>query len=180
MNKISSCIYNKNLIPKKMIIGSMVAGSLLCTGITSCSNKVDYFEKGQLEYLEKNKNNDIISDYKTSSGGKKKGLVTNLEFISEKDSPLKKAGKRITVGLLAGVLGGLISALNGAKKTSKHAAIGAAAGALFPGLTLTVIFTAFSSIAGALSGTFLSGGNEKIGKIAAAVLGFLTAAACIL
>lgn len=192
LNKISNITntnptLQKNFSAKRVILMSMLAGSLLAGSLNSCAGHLDKFEKEKIEnvqigdkkflIIKSNQNEEKNAD---SSGG----IISGLKYISEKDSPAKNLGKRLSVGLFGGLLGGLIGVFRKDKtvmnQVSHCAAAGAAAGILFPGVTLTVIITLLSSVAGGAAGTFLSGGNNKVGKISAAVFGILAAAACIL
>ena len=181
INKINYATIYKNIFPKKAIIGTMIAGSLLGGTLTSCNknNNAEGLNKEKIEYVSNQKPATTIKILPAQ----KEASITNLKFISEKDSPLRNIGKRLTIGLLGGMLGGLIGAFRTNKtfltKASQCAAVGAAAGVLFPGLTLTSIVTLLSIITGGAAGTMLSGGNEKVGKVVAALFGILAAAACI-
>ncbi len=176
----------KNFSAKKVILGSMLAGSLLAGGLSSCTEHSDRFEKEKIENIQIGNEKFLIiksnqnKEKNTASSG---GAISGLKYISEKDSPAKNLGKRISVGLIGGLLGGLAGVFRKNKsvmnKVSQCAAAGTTAGILFPGVTLTAVVTLLSVIAGRAAGTFLSGGNDKIGKISAAVFGILTAAACI-
>ena len=180
INKINYATNYKNIFPKKAIIGTMIAGSLLGGTLTSCkNNNAGVLNKEKIEYVSNQQPATTIKIHPAQ----KEASITNLKFISEKDSPLRNIGKRLSTGLLGGLLGGLIGAFRTNKtfltKASQCAAVGAAAGVLFPGLTLTSIVTLLSIITGGAAGTMLSGGNEKVGKVVAAAFGILAAAACI-
>lgn len=181
LNKISH--FSNQISPKKAIIGTMLAGTLIAGGLSSCKNKNDLFEKEKIEYVNSDKKNFSISTLnKKQNVASTGGLISNLEYISEKDSPLKSLGKRLGVGLIGGIIGSFAGVIRKNKsflnKVSQCTVVGAAAGILFPGLTLTTVLTGLTTIAGGIGGTFFSG-NEKIGKICAAICGIITAAACI-
>lgn len=182
MNKIGLSVNNNNFLPKKMLIRTMLVGSLLCGGLASCTNKSDTFETNKIEYVQGNNNQNLVIPGNLElkkRAEQKRDAISGFKFISKNDSPLKNLGKRISAGLLGGVIGALIGTFKGGKP-AKGGAIGAAAGVLFPGITLTAIITGIASYTGAMAGTFFSGGNDKIGKITAVACGILTALACLL
>ncbi len=191
LNKINNITNINSTLPKKfsakkIILYSMLTGSLLTGGLSSCAKRSDRFEKEKIENVQ-------ISDKKSltikSNKNQEKnvassdGAISGLKYISEKDSFAKNLGKRLSIGLIGGLLGGLIGIfrknMSVMNKIPQCAAAGAAAGILFPGITLTAIVTTLSALAGGAAGTFLSGGNDKIGKISAVGFGLLAAAACI-
>lgn len=182
MDKIGLNVYNKSLHPKKMLLGTMLAGSLLCGGLASCTNKSDTFETNKIEYVQGNNHQTLVISDNLELKNKpepQKATISGFKFISKNDSPFKNLGKRISAGLLGGVIGALIGTVK-CGKSAKGGAIGATAGVLFPGITLIAIITGLASYTGAMAGTLFSGGNEKIGKITAAAFGILTALACLL
>ena len=192
LNKISNITninptLQKKFSAKKVILGSMLAGSLLAGGLSSCTGHTDRFEKEKIENVQIGDKKFVIiksNQNKEKNADSSGGAISGLKYISEKDSPAKNLGKRLSVGLIGGLLGGLAGVFRKDKsvmnQVSHCAAAGAAAGILFPGVTLTAIVTLLSAVAGGAAGTFLSGGNDKVGKISAAVFAILTAAACIL
>ena len=137
MNKINFGIHNKNFISKKMLIGPMVAGSLLCGSLSSCTNKPDTFKTNKIEYVNENKNknpNLIISDNLELKNNveKKRGAISGFKYVSKNDSSGKDFGKRISVGIIGGIIGGLIGTFK--RGAGKGGTIGATAGVLFPGI----------------------------------------------
>lgn len=182
LNKI--CPFSNKISPKKAVVSSMIAGTILLGGLTSCNIKKDSFNKEKTESHTTSRNNLSLSftNIKKELSSSEK-VISNLKYISEKDPPLKNLGKRLSVGLLTGFLGSFMGILRKnhsiLNTASQCAAVGAIAGTVFPGLALTAIITALATVTGGIGGTFLSG-NEKIGKICATVSGILAAAACIL
>ena len=171
-----------NFNPRKMIIGSMIAGSVLAGGLSSCG-RAENINKEKIEYVQPAKDELIISK-SAKDKPNRAGFITTKLDISEKDSPLKNAGKRIGAALLGGAIGGLIGIFRKdsafLNKVSHCAVLGGTAGLLTPGLTMSAIIIGASTLVGGIAGTFFSGGNDKIGKITAAAFGILTGAACLL
>ena len=176
----------KRFVPKKALIGAMLAGSMLAGGLASCVNSEDCFEKEKVEYYQKKKTNSLPSKTFITEKypQKNKAIVSNMQFVSKEDSLSRNIGKRVTVGLLGGLFGGIAGVFRGNKSklntSSQCASVGAAAGLLCPGVTLTAIVTLLSGLTGACAGSFFSGGNRRAGIAVAAIFGTIAAISCIL
>ena len=173
-----------NLLPNKAAVGAMLASGILASSIASCSVKDDVFQKENIELIQKNKNTNESKVYKIQDKLDKQPQIAGIVNLNQKDTPLKRVGKSLSMGLLGGVLGACVGSFRGNKsflnKTSQCACVGAAAGVLFPSLTLAAIITGASAIVGGLAGSYFSGGNEKAGKIGAIIFALAAAGACLL
>ena len=102
LNKISNITninptLQKNFSAKKVILGSMLAGSLLAGGLSSCSGHADRFEKEKIENVQTGNKKFVIiksNQNKEKNADSSGGAISGLKYISEKDSPAKNLGKR--------------------------------------------------------------------------------------
>lgn len=172
------------LLPNKAAIGAMLASGILASSVASCSVKDDVFQKENIELIQKNKDIDESKVYKIQDKFDKQPQMAGIVSLNKNDTPLRRVGKSLSMGLLGGLLGACAGSFRGNKsflnKASQCACVGAAAGILFPSLTLAALITGVSAAAGGIAGTYFSGGNEKAGKIGAVIFALTAAGACLL